>query len=208
MNGLDKIVQHINEKAEKECEDILEKARKNARDKKSEGREKAEAKRSEIIQKGEREADRIKRRTLASARTKARQMKLEAQDKLIKKAFESARDELAKLRNEDKKYRKVLKDLIEDGGIAVGGGELEVSVLRGDKRLLAKKRVNKLSKRISKETGKETSLNLVANLEHTIGGAIIEKADGTVSCDNTFEARLKRMKDSLRTKIAETLFKD
>jgi V/A-type H+-transporting ATPase subunit E len=39
----------------------------------------------------------------------------------------------------------------------------------------------------------------------TIGGVVITSLDGSVRFDNTFEARLERMRPSLRMEVSETL---
>lgn len=208
MDGLDKIIQHINERAGEESEAILEEAREKAEDIKSKGREKAEDIKREIIRKGENEADRIEKSILARARTKARQKKLETKDELIEEVFESVKNELGKLRDDEEEYRGILKDFIVEGGITLDGGELKVSILRGDKELLTGEIIDEISERISGETGEKTSLKINTNLKDSMGGAIIETSDGSVRCENTFGARLKRMRSSLRIKIAEKLFRE
>ncbi|KXB02173.1 hypothetical protein AKJ44_01215 [candidate division MSBL1 archaeon SCGC-AAA261F17] len=207
MEGSDKIIQQISDKAKEEREGILEEARKKAENLKSAAQKKTDAEAKKVIREGEMEAEREKRRILASARTKARQTKLEAKEKLIQEVFETAKSELAKLRDDNQEYQEILENLIVSGGIAAGGGSLEVLVLRKDKELLSDDRVKELSKQISKETSEETSLNVLAKLTNATGGAIVQKSDGSIRCNNTFEARLERMKDSLRTEIAGMLFK-
>lgn len=206
MSGLDKILERINEKAEKQREEILEEARQKAEDKKSEGREEAELEKEKIIQKGKQEADREKRRIIANAQAKVRRKELETREELIQEAFENARKELSKLKNDEEEYQDILEDLIKSGGITVGGGKLRALVSEDDEELLSNKLVKNLEKEIKNETGKETSIKVEPELEDSCGGVIVEKGDGSVRCDNTFEARLSRMKSEIRTKIAEVLF--
>lgn len=206
MSGLGNLIDRIRAKAEDKRESILEEARKEAEEKKSEAREKAEKEKERIIAKGEKEAEQTKRRELANARKEAREKKLEAREDIIQEVFEEAREELNDLQGDNEEYRETLKNLITLGGAAVGGGKLEVSVLESDEEILSDSEVRDMEGEISEETGKETDLKVVSDLEDASGGAIVEKRDGSISSNNTFEARLKRMKSSLRSEIADILF--
>lgn len=206
MKSLDRITQSIKEETEEKKEKILKEAKEKTENKKSESREKAQLKSKKIIKEGEEEADKIERKILSTARMKSRKRKLEAREETINKVFASAMEELEDLRENQEKYQETLENLIRDGGVAIGGGDLEVLVSEGDD-FLSEERIEKLSKNISEETRKDTSLKLINELNSASGGAIVHKSDGSLRCNNTFEARLKRMKDSLRTKVAEMLFK-
>lgn len=207
-NGVEKIIQRIEEKAKKEEESILEEGKEKAEQKKLESERKAEKEKKRIIEKGKREADRISRRILANARKKARQKKLEVRDEIIQEVFARAKEQLGEMKENSADYKEVLKDIIIEAGLTVGGGDLEVLLLDDDKEMFSDSEIREISEQISKETGKDTSLEILAELSNRSGGAIGRKSDGKVSCNNTFEARLRRMKGSLRPKIADILFKD
>lgn len=207
MDGLEKMVEQIEEKAKQERESILKEAKEKADEKKNEGKKKAEEEKKRIIEKGKEEADRIRRRTLASARRKGRQEKLEAREKVIQEVLEDVEKELSNLRKNDERYENILKNLIEAGGVAVGGGNLEVLLSERDEDVLSNGIKSELSEKVSERTENETSLEIIPNLQNTKGGTIVQRKDGSISCNNTFEARLERLKRSLRPKIAEILFK-
>lgn len=205
MKGLDRITRSIEEETKGEKEKILKEAEEEAEKVKSASRERAQSEAEEIIQEGEAEADAMERRVLSSARMKSRRRRLEARDEMIKNVFTNAMKELKDLREKREEYTKTVKDLIRSGGIVVDGGNLEALILEGDDPL-SKEQIEKLSSDISEKTGKDTSLKLLNELDNVSGGAIVQKSDGSMRCDNTFEARLERMKDSLRTEVAEMLF--
>lgn len=207
MKGLDKMTQRILSDAEKESKKVIGEAKEEAERKKSSAEKKAEAEAEKILNEGEREAKRIEHRILASARLKARQLKLDAQESLIQEAFSKAKDELIGLGRDQQKYQKILEELVKAGGIAIDGGELEVQILKKDKKFLPEVTARNLAKEISKSAGNETSLKISTILGNASGGVVVQKADGSVKCDNTFEARLRRIKHSLRSKAAEILFK-
>lgn len=206
MNGLEKIIQQIKNKGEEKKESIIEEAEEEAEEKISQAKEKAELERKRIIEKGKKEAEQIKRRKIASARRKAHQKKLEAREKIIQQVLKEAEKELTDLRGNNKKYKEILKNLIIAGGTAVGGGNLEVSVLKNDKKMLSEEEKREMSKKITEETESETKLNVKANLQNAGGGTIVRKSDGSISSDNTFKSRLQRTKQSLRKEIANILF--
>lgn len=205
MESLDRIKQSVQKEAEDKKEKIFKEAEEKAESEKSASRKRAQQESNEIIQAGEEEADAMERRIISSARMKSRRRKLEAREEIIEKTFTGAMEELMDLREDQQKYLKTMENLIRDGGIAIGGGDLEVLVLEGDD-LLSEEQVEKLSTDISEATGEDTSIKLLDELDSASGGAIVQKSDGSVRCDNTFEARLERVKDSLRTEVAEMLF--
>lgn len=206
MEGLKKITQEIGEEAEEEAQEILKEAEEEAQEIREEGEEQAETERNRIITRGEREAERIKRRIVANARRKARQSKLQAREEVIQEVLEESKEKLSKLSDNKEEYKSILRDLIVDGGIAVGGGNLKVQVLEEDKDLISSEELEEISGEISDNTGNDTNLNLEASLKNAEGGAIVEKVDGSISSDNTFEARLERRKESLRSEVAKILF--
>ncbi len=206
MEGLENITKEIRKEAEEEREEILEEAKERAEDIKEEGENEAETEKRRITSRGEREVDRMKRRIIANARRKARQNKLQAREEMIQKALDDAREKLVELKDDKEEYNTILKNLIIDAGAAVGGGDLNVLVLEEDEELLSSEDLSDISEKISERAGKDTSLNLEPGLKDAEGGAVVEKADGSISSNNTFEARLKRKKESLRSEVAKILF--
>ncbi|MCD6247912.1 MAG: hypothetical protein J7J17_00395 [Hadesarchaea archaeon] len=205
--GLEEIVRRILRSAEKERAKIIGESERALREKKSSAEQEARAEAERILEEGKREAKEAEGRILASARLKARRLKLETQEKLIQEVFSRANDELTRARESERRYKKILEGLVESGGVATGGGELEVQILKKDEKFLPKSTLHKLARRISKSTGIKTSLRISATLKNVGGGVVVQKADGSVKCDNTFEARLGRMRRSLRNQVARILFK-
>ncbi|MFP4006052.1 MAG: V-type ATP synthase subunit E [Candidatus Hadarchaeia archaeon] len=204
-DGLEGIIEEIKGQAEEERDSILEAAERKAEEIKSGSEKKAEQERNKIIEKGKRESETIKKRILASARKDSRQKKLETREEMIQEVIKRTKEKLDALK-EDGNYKEVLINLIESGGETVGGGKLKVLISRKDDGILSKQDIEEISKKITEETGEETSIQITDELPNSKGGAIVEKKDGSVSCNNTFESRLERMENTLRTEIAEILF--
>lgn len=207
MESIEEITKSLEKEAKEKKKEIIQEAEKEAEEIKSEAQKKADSKKQEIIDEGKREAEAIEKRILSNAKTEARRRKLEFKDELSEKVFSEAMNKIKKMKNEEEKHSQTMINLIKDGGISVGGGEIEVLVLEGD-NFLTDKQIKKIEKDIQKETENETSIKILENLETANGGAFIRKKDGTLQCNNTFSARMERMKDSLRTEVTKILFKD
>lgn len=205
MESIQRIKDSLKEETEEKKEEIYGEAKREIKEIKAEAQRKANSKAQEIIEEGKREADAEAKKILSNARMKARRKKLEFKDEIGKKVFEKAKEELQGLKDEQEKYKKTMENLIENGGISVGGGSLEVLLPKGED-FLSEDRVKEIEEKISSETGKETSLSFLEELDKTTGGVIVRRSDGKMQCNNTFEARLERMKDSLRTEVSKILF--
>ncbi len=205
--GLEKIIGKIEEKAERDAESVLEDAKKESEEIIAEAEKKAEQEKEKIQEKGMKEAKKQKQRILSNARRDARQKKLEVREEFIDEVFEKTEKRLEDLR-EDDEYEGILKDLIIDGGITVGGGNIDVLILEGDEKKISSEDKEEIEKEISDETGKDTELNLKTELKDAKGGTIVKRSDGSVSCNNTFSKRLSRKRNSIRPKIAEILFEE
>lgn len=207
MEGIKRIEESLKEEAEDEREEILKEANQKAEEIKSEARREADAKSDKIIEEGKREAKSIVKKILSNARMKARRKKLEFKDEMCQRVFEEAKDKLLELKENQEKYKEILKKLIKEGGLAVGGGDLEVLVSKSED-LLTQELIEEIGREISEETGKDTQLTLKKELKGKTGGAIVRRSDGSMQSDNTFEARLERMRDSLRTEVTKILFEN
>lgn len=207
MEGITRIEQSLKEETEEEKEKILKEANQKAEEIKSEAQGKADAKYDEIIEKGKREAESMVKKILSNARMKARRKKLEFKDEMCERVFEKAKEELIELKENQEEYEETLRTLIKEGGLAVGGGDLEVLVSESDD-LFTNDLIEEIEEDISEETEKDTELTLKKELDKETGGAIVRRSDGTMQSDNTFEARLERMRDSLRTEVTQILFEN
>ncbi len=205
MDNIEKITESLEKEAKEKKEKLIEEAKEKAEKRKSEARETAKEESEEIIQEGKKEAEAREKRILSNAKTEARRKKLEFKDEMSKRVFESVKERLEELRENQEKYKKTIQNLVVDGGISVGGGNLEVIVPKGE-NFLSDGEVEELENEIEKETGNETSLEIIEELAKSKGGVIVRKGDRTLQCNNTFEARLERMRDSLRTEVINKLF--
>ena len=149
-----------------------------------------------IIDQQERHADALKRQIIGAAEMSARNKSLEIVEDNLNKSFEEAMKKL-KAASESQDYEKVLRALVLEALDQVGG---ESFVLHSNSR--DQKTLKKIAEMVSKEKNVKISID-ASPLEKTIGGVVVNSSDGYVTFDNTFEARLERLKPSLRKQIAQ-----
>jgi V/A-type H+-transporting ATPase subunit E len=194
----ERIIERIREDAATEADAIVAEAEKEAEGILKEAKEKAEERRKEILSKGEKEAELLRQRIVANAKLQARKSGLDAKEKLIQATFSEAEKELSKVASTED-YREILRRLIAEGVSSVGEAA-EVIAREEDKGLISKG----LLKDLGKQFGVE--ITLAPESIESMGGVIVRSKTGRVEVNNTFETRMLRMQDELRSKIAKILF--
>ncbi len=184
--AIEDLIQEIKNDAEAEVEDIIKRANKEAEEIIKNAREKAEEKAEEIIKNADKEAETAKARILAIARRNANKYIIEAKEKLINECIEEIRKELKKLPS--RQYKKFVEKSMKEAINEIKDGYILVS--------------RKEDEEIAHKMGIEVKGKIDA-----IGGIIIKSRDGSKEINSTFDALLERMKDELRIKIAEKLWK-
>jgi len=200
---LKKIGKKIIGEAEEKAKSIVKEAEKTRKDTLEQKRKEGESEAEKIIRSGTEEADSLKRQKVAEARLKAKQMIIAAREDLINEAIEKSKHKLTDLTT-SKDYNKILGKLVEEGGIGLGGGELEIIIPAKDQKTSID--LSSIAKRVEKETGNKTTINMAQEKLRSIGGVIIRKSDGSIMIDNTFEARIERALRDIRMQTAKVLF--
>lgn len=190
-----------------------------AEDKIKKIKENAEIERAKILQIGKKEAEKIKNEALAGAENKAQQMKrretsrkklsakmdyLKLRDEIIENVLVETRAALQKVTKEPK-YKDLLKKLLLESGLAIDGGKLHLSLKMDDASLFNATEIADIAKHIEEQTRNATSITLSQNAINTIGGLRLERADGKMWIDNTFETRMQRDAGDIRLAILKML---
>jgi len=206
-DGVRKIIEEIEKGAEAQISAILAEAGEKADSVLNEAREKADTEAGAIVSRGEQEARRESQRILAEARIKARREKVKAQEEMVGRAFESARENMKQLaESKSENYKKILVSLIRESVLSSGASSLEVILDPRDKALIPEDRLNEIARETGAELGRSMSLSVSKEALACLGGVVVKSADGKVRIDNTFEARIDRFRDDIRTLVAKTLF--
>jgi V/A-type H+-transporting ATPase subunit E len=200
---LKKIQDKIIGEAEDKAKAIVRDAEKSKKDTLEQKRKEGEIEAEKILRTGMEEADSLKRQKIAEARLKAKQMIIASREELINETMEKCKEKLAAMTS-SKEYTDILEKLVEQGGIGLGGGDLEIVL--GGKVTRTAIDFGSTAKQIEEKTGKKTTINLSQEKPRSIGGVIIRKSDGSIIVDNTFEARIERILRDVRIRIAKILF--
>lgn len=203
--SVDKICSQIIEDGEREIESIRGKADETA---------------SGIIEKAEEEARRLsekllkeagergeleRRRLLSSVNLEVKRTKLRAREEVVSVVREKVSEILKKQRQRDD-YTGNLAGLITEAIGALDGEQFVVYVDRRDLDIL-KGRVFEAVRDAVRDSGRRVGQLEARVLDKpTLGGARVGVPGGKVIFDNTFEARMYRLRDEIRNIIFEEVF--
>ncbi|MHA7648192.1 V-type ATP synthase subunit E [Nitrosopumilus sp. S4] len=149
---------------------------------------KLESEYNKIISDGKKEADKIEKQIIGSADIEVRNKQLMMLEEAIDKVFTKSLDEIA---NSDRSgdYSNLIKSLIEESAKVLGTNEITVFTNAKDKDVV--------QSTLSQFSGSELSSDTI----DCLGGVIVKSKDGTMTFDNTIDARIDRLKPLLRKEI-------
>jgi len=149
---------------------------------------------AKILESGVKQAESLKRQIIGTAELEVRNAQLKTLEKAVVEVFDAAIKELQD--ESSSRYEKSLAYLVKEGIEAIGP---KARIYCRDKdRKAVSSLVNKLG-------GGQSRLILEEKSVDTVGGVIMSTMDGSVGFDNTIEARLERMKQTLRMEVSTAL---
>ncbi len=170
----------------------LEKGRRETLAKVESARKDAAESVAKIIESSLKQAESAKRQIVGAAELGARNAQLKSLEKAVNEAFERATKEISSSGGE--RYERALERLIQEG-LDIIGPRANVRCASKDKRAVASA-IKKLSR---------AKISMDDEPVETNGGVVITTSDGSVRFDNTLEARLERMRPTLRKEVATLL---
>jgi len=142
-----------------------------------------------ILVDGKKEADKLQKQITGSATLEARNKQLLLVEDSVEKVFAKAIEQLNDLvRNED--YTKLVTQLLDESVKGLGTSDVNIECNSKDKSVV--------QSILSKFSGATLSPNTV----DCLGGIIVKSKDGSMSLDNTIDARIERLKPLIRKDIA------
>ena len=148
---------------------------------------------TKILQTGVKRAEALKRQIIGTAELEVRNARLETVEEAINQAFSTA---ISRIKASPARYGKSIVKLINEGMNAIGPKAVVVCKLE-DREL-----VTSIVRGLNKGP---VRLTVDSNNLDTVGGVILSTSNGSLKFDNTFEARLRRMKSELRKEVAAQL---
>ncbi|WP_287588514.1 V-type ATP synthase subunit E [Candidatus Borrarchaeum sp.] len=188
--------------AEEKAKEILNQANQIASELSEDVQKRAGRVSKEIIEQAKKEADLRLKREIAKAKLTARSDTLKNKEEIINDVFDQAQKKLIGFVS-SAEYVTTLNNLITEAAIGLNGGDLKIKIQTGHGKHID---ISKIQQRVMQQTGTTTTLSVIEDNLRSVGGAIVTNSDETIRIDNTFEARLRRMRQEIRTKIAKILF--
>jgi V/A-type H+-transporting ATPase subunit E len=149
---------------------------------------------AKILDASIKQAESLKRQIMGGAELEARNAQLRTLEKAVVEVFDTAVKELQE--GSSSRYEKALALLLKEG-LEVIGPKAKIHCRPKDRRAVLAA-IHRLGGRQSKLVLEEKEID-------TIGGVVMSSMDGSVRFDNTFEARLERMKPTLRMEVSTVL---
>ena len=141
-----------------------------------------------IIDEGRKEAEKIHKQIVGSSDLEARNKQLLLVEKAIDDVFEQALNKISKERNSD--YSNLIKSLIDEATKTLGTTDVVVYTNSQDK--------DTVQSTLANFSGAELAPEAI----ECLGGVKIKSKDGSMTFDNTIDARFDRMKPLIRKEIA------
>jgi V/A-type H+-transporting ATPase subunit E len=189
--SIEALTRAVLSEAHAEAERVLADARTKADATRQRAQEQADAERTETLARASQEAEHIRQQVIATTQLKARTMQLERREKLLDSVFEAARQQLSTA-PQWPDYDRIARDLLHEALTRLGADAARVRADQQTQALLT----DAVLADISNEVGVQVQLG--APLKQGTG-VIVETADGRRQYDNTLEARLGRLQNSLRS---------
>ena len=142
-----------------------------------------------IIDEAKKEAEKIEKQIVGSSDLESRNKQLKLVAESVQKVFDKAVEQI-KSANRDASYSKLIETLLTEATDTLGTKEVNISTNSKDKEI-----VNSL---LSKFPGSQLSSDTL----DCLGGVQVTSKDGSMSFNNTIDARLDRMKPLIRKEIA------
>ncbi len=188
-SSLEPAIEKILKKTEQKVLSDLENSCSDSKQALDDSSSKLEQEYDKIISDGKKEADKIEKQITGSSDIEARNQQLMALEEAVNKVFSTALDQVANFdRSGD--YSNLIKTLIEEAIQILGTSEISISTSAKDR--------DAVQSVLSQFSGVELSSEDIKCL----GGIRVKSKDGTMTFDNTLDARVERLKPLIRKDIA------
>ncbi len=188
---LEESIDKILSQSQTELLSSLQQSRDEALDTLSKSQPSLEQEYDRIIDGGKKEAEKIEKQIIGSSDLESRNKQLTLIQEHIEKAFETDSKKIESTERNDN-YSKLITTLIEEATQALGTSDVVIYTNSKDKEITQSV--------LSKFSGAELSSETI----DCLGGVQVKSKDGTMTFDNTIDARTDRMKPLIRKDVAST----
>ena len=142
-----------------------------------------------IIDEGKKESEKIEKKIIGSSDLESRNKQLLLVEESVEKVFDKAIEKISSA-NRNENYSKLINNLLDESTSALGTTDVIVYTNSKDKVIV--------EPLLSKFSGSELSSETI----DCLGGVQVKSKDGSMTFNNTIDARLERMKPLIRKEIA------
>lgn len=188
-SALERTVEKILQSTEEQILSSLQGSLKSSQETLSNSRGSLEQEYDKILSEGKKEAEKLEKQIIGNADLEARNKQLLLVEESIEKVFDTA---VKKIKDADrnKDYTKLISSLLEESINAIGTSDIIIQTNSKDKPAV--------ESLLSKFPGATLSTDLI----ECLGGIKVQSKDGTMTFDNTIDARIERLKPLIRKNIA------
>ena len=187
--SLEKTIDQVLEKNRSQLLESLKSSLSESQEKLSVSLTELENEYAKIISEGQKEAEKIEKQIIGSSDLKVRNKALLQVEESTSKVFEKAKDQIQDAKR-DSEYSNLISSLITEAIEALDTSEIIVYTNSKDKDIV--------KSAISKISGAELSSEDI----DCMGGVKVTSKDGSMTFENTIDARFERMKPLIRKNIA------
>jgi len=188
-SALERTIDKILSQTESNIQSNLNSALSDSRQKLDNSVKVLEQEYDQIIADGRKEADKIEKQIIGSADLEARNRQLTAVEESIDKVFSTALEQISKAdRSGD--YANLIKSLLDESTRILGTTQITIFTNSKDQGIV--------QSLVSQYPGAELSSEAI----DCLGGVKIKSKDGSMTFDNTIDAKIKRLKPLIRKDIA------
>lgn len=188
-SALERTVDKILQNTEQQIQASLEEAFKSSKSTLSNSHTSLEQDYDKILSEGKKEAEKLEKQIVGNADIESRNKQLLMVEESIEKVFAKAVKKIQDS-SHDKDYSKLISSMLKESADIMGTSEIIVQTNSKDKPVV--------ESLLSKFKGATLSSDPL----DCLGGIKVKSKDGTMTFDNTIDARLERLKPLIRKDIA------
>jgi len=200
----DSLVEQILDDARGQAERKKKKARRQAEKTVEQAREEAEKERQRILDEADSQAEAEEEKLRAGISQEKRFLRQKVLQELLEHVRERCMERLAALRKQED-YRDILLYLATEALAQMEGKQFVLVLPPEDQEELGDELARALPDRAAEELDRNVDVTLSRETVDACGGLKLMRQDGKEICDETFEARMKRLWPELRHTVATRL---
>jgi len=201
------LIEEILADARRQAERITHKAEREADRIISSARQTAERERSRILEEAKQRADKIRRTARGITAQQIRAVRCQALEHVLEQVRKAGMEKVLELTETDD-YIESLCALALAAMKDMAGNKFTVILSARDRQKWGAQLEAKLKALAPKQLGRQVEIEIHSEEADFAGGLRIVGSNGKEVCDQTFEARLKRLWPQLRQQVASILFGD